>query len=47
MLKDEMAVREYLLSIIEGFTGVYSGWTGFSTVDLIKIFLSFGVPREL
>jgi hypothetical protein len=47
MLKDELAVREYLFSIIEGFTGVYSGWTSFPTVDLIKIFLALGVPREL
>lgn len=47
MLKDEMAAREYLFALIEGFTGVYNGWTGFSTVDLIKILLVLGVSREL
>ena len=46
MLKDEMDVREYLISRIEGFTGVYGNWYEFNTVDLIKIFLAFGLVIE-
>ena len=43
MLKDEMDVREHLISRIEGFVGVYGKWEGFNTVDIIKIFLTLGL----
>ena len=46
MLKTEMDVREYLISRIEGFTGIYGNWHGFNTVDLIKVFLALGLTIE-
>jgi hypothetical protein len=46
MLKDEMEVRDYLISRIEGFTGVYSNWHTFNTVDIIKVFLALGLTVE-
>ena len=39
MLKDEYAVREYLIERIEGVTGIYDNWCTFQTVNLIKIAL--------
>ena len=46
MLENEMSVREYLISRIEGFTGIYGNWHGFNTVDLIKVFLALGLTIE-
>jgi hypothetical protein len=39
-LKDEYAVREYLVSILEGLLGVTSdAWFEFNTIDLVKLFI--------
>ena len=46
MLKDEMEVRDYLILRIEGFTGVYSNWDTFYTIDLIKVFIVLRLDIE-
>ncbi len=44
MLKDESAVREYLIEFIEGFTGIYEdAFYNFTTCNLIKLAIEFNI----
>ena len=39
LLVDELAVREYLISRIEGLTNIYDNWAALQTVSLIKLYI--------